>query len=542
MAKAARSRRRACGCCRSADVNRFAVIAVLFAALLWSSDAFAHASLVHSEPADGVTLAQTPKVLRLTFNEPVSVLTMRIVSPGGEVVAVAASAENKIVTITPPQLRQGSHVLSWRVVSADGHPVGGVLLFSVGAAIEPGAAPSSNTSARSALWAAKLLVYVGMVVGIGGAFFLTWIELTWIETRARRAPVVAALLAIGLIATPLSIGLQGLDALDLPIPKLMQAEVWRTGWETAYGLTALTAESAMLAGLLALAAPIRFARALTLLGLLGIGLALSLSGHAGTVAPRVLTRSAVLLHAVCVAFWVGAFVPLVMAIRAGEGAALARFSRLIPLALAVLIATGAVLMVVQLDRIDALWTTRYGLVLTGKLAAVAALVGLAAANRYALVPRFAAAHDAAAARPLLASIRLELALALVILALVASWRFTPPPRALAASEGTFLHIHGERGMAEIDIQPERGRAKTSVKLLDLELHPLAAQELTLVLANAAAGIEPMRRAGVHLDGPFWRIDDLRVPVAGRWQVRVEILVSDFEKIVVEEDTDLPRLP
>ena len=541
MAKAALSPRRACGCCRSADVNRPAVIAVLFAALLWSSGAFAHASLVRSEPADGVTLAQTPKALKLTFNEPVSVLTMRIVSPGGEVVAVAANAENKVVTITPPQLRQGSHVLSWRVVSADGHPVGGALLFSVGAASEPGAAPSSNTGARSALWATKLLVYVAMVVGIGGAFFLTWIE-TWIEARARRAPVVAALLAIGLIATPLSVGLQGLDALDLPISKLTQAEVWRTGWETAYGLTALTAEAAMMAGLLALAAPIRLARALTLLGLLGIGLALSLSGHAGTVAPRALTRSAVLLHTVCVALWVGAFVPLVMAIRAGEGAALARFSRLIPLALAVLIATGSLLMVVQLDRIDALWTTSYGLVLTGKLAAVAALVGLAAANRYALVPRFAAARDAAAARPLLASIRIELALALVILALVASWRFTSPPRALAASEGTFLHIHGERGMAEIDIQPERGRAKTSIKLMDLELHPLAAQELMLVLANAAAGIEPMRRAGVHLDGPFWRIDDLRVPVAGRWQVRVEILVSDFEKIVVEEDTDLPRVP
>ena len=106
----------------------------------------------------------------------------------------------------------------------------------------------------------------------------------------------------------------------------------------------------------------------------------------------------------------------------------------------------------------------------------------------------------------------------------------------------FLHMHGERGMAEINIEPERGRAKTSVKLLDLELHPLAAKELTLVLTHVAGGFEPIRRQGVHEDGAYWRIDDLRIPGAGRWQVRVEILVSDFEKIVVEEDADLPRVP
>jgi len=395
----------------------------------------------------------------------------------------------------------------------------------------------SNTGERSALWAAKLVIYVAMVLGIGGVFFQSWAG-----AAGRAQTVYVALLVGGLIATPLSIGLQGLDALDLPVSQLMQAETWRAGWETAYGLTALTAECALLAALLALAAPVRLARDLAIVGLVGIGLALSLSGHAGTVEPRWLTRSAVFLHGVTVAFWIGALIPLLVAIRAGDRAALVRFSSLIPAPLAVLVATGCLLMVVQLDRADALWTTSYGLVLSGKLALVAILVGFAAANRFALVPRFAATGSTPAGRPLAISIGGELALAFAILALVASWRFTPPPRALPVSEQVFLHIHGERGMAEIDIRPERGRAKTSVKLMDLELHPLAAKELTLVLANAAAGIEPMRRAGVHEDGAYWRIDDLRIPRPGRWQVRVEILISDFEKIVVEEDTDLPRVP
>jgi putative copper export protein len=119
-----------------------------------------------------------------------------------------------------------------------------------------------------------------MVLGIGRAFFEIW---AGTAGRTRATSVYVALLVGGLIVTPLSVGLQGLDALDLPVSQVMQAEVWRAGWETAYGLTALVAECAIVAGLLALATPVRLARALAHVGLLGIGLALLLSGHAGTV-------------------------------------------------------------------------------------------------------------------------------------------------------------------------------------------------------------------------------------------------------------------
>jgi copper transport protein len=52
----------------------------------------------------------------------------------------------------------------------------------------------------------------------------------------------------------------------------------------------------------------------------------------------------------------------------------------------------------------------------------------------------------------------------------------------------------------------------------------------------------MRRSAVHSGESNWRIDDLRVPVAGRWNVRVEILVSDFDKVTVEDSVALPRIP
>src|SRR5262245_22738229 len=101
-------------------------------ALTPSSAALAHASLVRSEPADGAIVTEPPAMLRLTFNEPVTPLVMRIVMPDGTSATPQAVAENAVVVVTPSPLRRGTHVLSWRVISADGHPVGGSLIFSVG--------------------------------------------------------------------------------------------------------------------------------------------------------------------------------------------------------------------------------------------------------------------------------------------------------------------------------------------------------------------------------------------------------------------------
>ena len=72
--------------------------------------------------------------------------------------------------------------------------------------------------------------------------------------------------------------------------------------------------------------------------------------------------------------------------------------------------------------------------------------------------------------------------------------------------------------------------------------PLAVKEVTLMLGYPAAGIEPVRRIATDLGGGNWRIEDLRIPLAGRWDVRVDILVNDFEKVVLEEKVELPHAP
>ena len=587
MAPAAPSPRRCCACCRSRSrVRIFAFLIVLLTALVQSSAVFAHASLVRAEPADGALLAEPPASLRLIFNEPVTPLVMRVIAPDGVAATVVATSENTTVTIKPPALRRGTHVLSWRVISADGHPVGGSLVFSVGeASAQPvaDALPAGDIVVRGALWAAKVVIYLALFVGIGGAFVRIWMfngtgvvsnsgDPSSAHSRASGNPgflfsvlgprfrgdermggvvpwldrALVALIVAGLLVTPLSVGLQGLDALDQRLPGLTQKLVWETGLETSYGLTAIAAMVALFAALFALEAAWReapvVARGLSLAALLVVGLALALSGHASNAAPQWLTRPSVFVHVVCVAFWVGALLPLIASLQAGSGAALARFSRLIPYPLAALVASGVILATVQLDRVDALWTTNYGIVLSCKLAAVIALLALAASNRYVFAPRYQSG-DATVSAGLARTMAVELCIVAIILALVALWRFTPPPRALAAAEAVEVHLHGERAMAQVSLLPVRARdPRVGIEVLDGQFNALTVKEVTVTLANPTAGIEPVRRAAVHAGDGHWRVEGVRIPVAGQWIVRVDLLIDDFDKIVLEDRVDLPRLP
>lgn len=522
-----------------------AFLIALLTALASSSAAFAHAALLRAEPGDGALVAEPPASLRLTFNEPVSPLVMRLVAPDGTMTTVAATAENTTVTVKPPPLRRGTHVLSWRVVSADGHPVGGSLVFSVGeatAAPVAGALPAGDPIVRSVLWAAKVVIYLALLIGIGGVFARIWLLQSpppWFDRT------LVALIVAGLAVTPLSVGLQGLDALDQRLSALVQRHPWVTGVETSYGLTAIAVMAALLAALFAVKAMRRapfLGRVFSLIALVGAGFGPALSGHASNAAPQWLTRPSVFAHVVCVAFWAGTLLPLIASMKTAGGGALTRFSRLIPVPLALLVISGGILAVVQLDRVDALWTTSYGLVLSCKLAAVTALLALAAANRYALMPRYRRG-DATAAASLTRTMTVELCIVAVIIALVALWRFTPPPRALAASEPVEVHLHGERAMAQVSLTPVRARdPRINIEVLDQDFSALKVKEVTVTLANPAAGIEPVRRAATLLEDGQWRVEGLRIPVAGQWIVRVDLLIDDFDKIVLEEKTDLPRLP
>ncbi|MGX1790770.1 copper resistance CopC/CopD family protein [Bosea sp. NPDC055332] len=516
------------------------LLGLALAPLATAGQVLAHAALTKAAPADGAVVAGAPGEFSLSFSEPVSPLVLKLIGPDGTSRALTRfTLSDRTLAITAPSdLGQGTHVLSWRVVSEDGHPVGGSVLFSVGA---PSAAPivttQSEPAVRLTLWLGKFGLYLGLVFGIGGVAFMAWVAP--LPAPVRRP--IAGFLTLGLLSLPVAFAAQGLDALALPLSAALQPAAWQAAAASSFGRTTLIAALALLVALLALFVPSTSGRLLAALAWFGIGAALAASGHASAAEPQFLTRPAVFLHAIGMAGWAGALLPLAFSLRQSDGAqTLQRFSRRIPVLLLFILLSGLALAIVQAERPQALLTTPYGLVLTGKLALVAVLIGLGTFNRYRLTD--AVVSGSAATRSLLTRIiAAEIAIVVAILAVVALWRFTPPPRALfaAAAQPASVHIHTEKAMADISVTPGRaGPVTITVSLLDGDFGPLAAKELRLALSRPEVGIEPIERQAIKQSDGSWQVGDLTLPVAGRWTVELEILVSDFEMTRLKETVEI----
>jgi copper transport protein len=521
---------------------------VLFLGALSAPEASAHASLVRSEPADRSVVATAPVHIHLIYNEPVSPLVLKLVAADGSATMLDKFVVNDAtLTVTlPEQLADGTHVLSWRVISEDGHPVSGSVLFSVGAP-SAGAVPAAEATAdpvvRTAIWAAKVALSLGLFFGVGGAVFHGTIAA--VPGSVRRFSLI--LIGIGLIAAVLSAGLQGLDALALPLSRIGRPDVWSVGFATSFGRTVVAAILSFGLAIIALRASQSALRlAASMIALVGVGVALGLSGHASAASPQIITRSAVFIHGVGITFWAGSLVPLAVLLRSGgpdTGLVLKRYGMLILPVFIALVIAGTALSLIQLDHVSALWTTAYGEVFSVKVMLIVGLLALAAINRFRLTPAYVRGA-AGAGRHFARSIAVEVVLVLAIFSVAALWRFTPPPRALAAMEALAIpasvHLHGQKAMAVVVFTPGRaGPVTAAIDLMDGEANALAVKEVTLALSNPAAGIEPLRRTATKSADGTWRIEDLTIPVAGRWTVRVDALISNFDKAVLEEPIDIP---
>ena len=522
--------------------SALAVCCWLLAVVMLPSAAFAHASLIASSPAEGALLAHAPATLSLTFNEPVEPLTIRIVDHGGAGASVTRIRRDgaQLILTPPPISGDGAHVISWRVASADGHPVGGAITFWVGRrdVDAPQAVRSNDALLRGAIWLARLAIYVGLFVGAGGAFFVAWI-------RAPSAPAMrvigSSVELIALAALAFSVGLQGLDAMGLSPSSLPDAEVWASGARGSFGLSAAIASAALLLALWSHRAGDVGARVMSLGALVGVGLALAATGHAATASPRWLTAPAVFAHGAALAFWVGSLIPLALAMgqpRQTASDVLMRFSRVIPFAVAALLASGLLLAVVQLERVDALWTTNYGRVLTVKLVLVALLLAIALWNRLYLTPRIGQG-GAAPRRHMRRTIVAELVLVAAILGVVGLWRFTPPPRALmVAAPPFFTHIHTGRMMADVTMSPGRaGPVSIAIQLRTPDEELLSAKGVSVSLSSPDNGIEPSITEARSLGDGQWQAS-MAVPIAGHWTLALDVLISDFDQVHAEAEIQI----
>lgn len=155
-------------------------IVALVGLLATPASALAHSQLVGTDPADGSTVSQQLTHVTLNFNEVIQAKgsTIAVFGPNGAIYSKGKLrvSDNRVTQSVYP-LKSGSYTVTWRVVSADGHPVQSQFRFAMQlpAGQEPTSAPpspkpadheTSNQGMSSLPWVV-LAVLVTAVAAVG---------------------------------------------------------------------------------------------------------------------------------------------------------------------------------------------------------------------------------------------------------------------------------------------------------------------------------------------------------------------------------------
>lgn len=555
-----------------------ALLTLLLLGAASAPGASAHAQLEGSSPARDAVVKTAPKTVTFRFSEAVEgrfgaikVFDARARRVDDGDTRHPDGTGSQLTTGLKPGLPEGSYTATYRVISADGHPVEGGVVFSIGRA----GASSSKTideliGAGTAGRATKLpfgvvrsLDYLATALIIGLLAFLLWAwgrgagavagdGADWVQARraltarARRVLVLAA--ALGLGASLLGLVFEGAvaagttfwGALDTTILKDVVATRFGTVWAVKAGVYAVIGGAALVAG----------PRTALLLPAAALAAAPALAGHATTQGSTALLLPADVIHVVAMSVWVGGLIALLAVLPRATGelpaadrtrllaAVLVRFS---PVALACVLAlevTGTVQAIAYLTSFRDLTDDAFGRAILVKIGLVVALVGAGATNRQRTVPRLRqlaadGATPGTAGHLLRTTLRIEVALVVVVLAVTGALVGYAPPSATAGQTGP-VSISKRLGplQMEVTVEPARIGANTMHVYFfgAKDGRPFdGTKELTVKATERDAGVGPLA-VGFQKTGPgHFTADRFQLVPGGTWTFDVTDRVSDFDE-------------
>ena len=571
---------------------------VLLLALAWllpAAPASAHALLESTTPERGAQLDAAPGEVVLRFSEPVEIAfgAVRVYDAGGREVQEGAAFHPRgrgsaVAVRLRADLPDGGYTTTYRVVSADSHPVSGGFVFGVGAGAASGVTvgellegQGSGPVTSVAFAAARGMQFsaIALAVGAGFVLLLVWLPAlvalaapggAWaaaseaFAARWRRLLIAAG--ALGLASALAALPLQAATAAGTTfwdgIGEL--GPVLETRFGTVWGIGAI-AWLAVLALAVARRAAAPAARPATV-GADGIAVPRSgpwlaalplplawlvclpaLGGHASVQDPVAVLLPANVLHVVAASAWIGGIATLVVALPAATrrlepadrtrllSGAVGRFSTLALVAVAALLAGGILQALLELGAVDDLVDTAYGRAVTVKIALVVALLCLGALNRRRTLPALAARAGEPPGRPGVAlrrALRAEVALGVAALAATGALAGYSPADVQASGPFSASSDIGP-ARAELTVEPAlAGPNEVHLYFFDRTDGSQwnATKELTVDAALPERDIAPIeletRRAGPG----HYVIGGAPLAPAGDWTLEVAARVSDFDEL------------
>lgn len=417
-----------------------------------------HATLLRSVPAANSRLNSAPPTIRLVFSEQVvpELSQISVLDSAGTTMALKVANDPHDVHTLVGQvgaLPPGSYKVVWRVLSADGHPVGGNYAFSIvgsaGAVAPPVAstALSIGDTAKSLKGADSVVSHAQMEMpeskpipivasvfrGLGLGALMTGVGLLFFGLTAREygsfAPLSAITRAVAIGAVLLVVHLiVWMDHVS-PTGHLSAAFV-----DSLFGSTIGRVELLRTALAILTLWAIALARHQKLALVIGVACLVvsGTIGHPAAIDPQ-LAIPAKILHLLAATAWLGGLVWLVWLAVSDEAAARAEAARVSSIALVSVIVvalSGLAQAVMFLNTVGDLIHSTYGKLVLAKIVGVVILVGFGAYNRFGLLPSIAA-NDSPAR--LARSVRQEITLMLVLIVIGGFLAYVPTPSVMRSA-------------------------------------------------------------------------------------------------------------
>jgi copper transport protein len=530
-----------------------AALAILVGVLaLGTTAASAHATLESSSPADGQSVLTSPSEIRITFSEAVTTISggLSVLDADGKTVDVGNSEVVGGRTLVAPiseTLSDGTYVATYRVLSADGHPVSGSLLFAVGAgALDRSAQPSSS---GDRLWEiiggiSRFIMYLAALVAAGVAFFLAFIH-DHAEDRWRIVPfvrigsILALLSAIGIVMSQAAL-LTGKGAGAVTDSNVLRDVLNQNlGWSLALLMIGLAAVH------LSTDIPKKMmSKSLALSGGLAVTVSFAVWGHATELSPTAISLAADAIHATAAALWLGGLVGLVMVlslrtpetVRATAGI-IGRFSRMAFWSVIALTLAGLTLTITGSDAsLNSILTTTWGQLVLAKIGLTLIVVLIAAWNRRTLVPSLTSPTEntgelAVRWATLRRTIRAEALLLVAVVALTAIVVNVPPARTAVVAKADRVDItqRVDTGNVQLSVDPAIvGPNTVAVRYTDGTGQPInVANSMSIEFSQPSAGLEPITRQVPASEPGVFVIQGNELSIPGTWTITIAVRTGDF---------------
>jgi copper transport protein len=519
--------------------------------VLAAGPASAHAGLVRTSPVQGSIVQTAPAEILVTFSEQVTPVAgkIKVISPQSKDIATGqATVAGRVLHIpVRTDVPRGTYLVSYRVISADSHPVGAGYSYSVGAPSTTGSAvgDTGHTNRAVAIGesVAQYLSYAGLVLIAGPALMLFAF---WPQRLSRTGPTRLAYLGIGLawLATVLELHLQvpyenGGGLFSTSAHDLADVLSSRYGVLHLIRLGVLLLAAFLLGPHLAGRGGKNRRTLLVILGIVGVA-TWGISGHPGASSAPALTVISDVAHLTSAAIWLGGLVILagflLRKANAKElGAILPVWSNWAMMAVAVLVLAGTAQALVEVGDLNALLHTTYGLLVLLKVGVLILVLAVAAVSRRLVARK----PGTATVRRLRRTVLAEVIGAVVILGFASALVQTAPARTVTTAASSqqaagpySVTLTSNLYQLQIDVDP----AKTG----DNELHlfaytpagaPLKVVEWKGTAALPAQNVEPVTILMLPLTDSH-ATGQIALPTAGSWQFSFTLRTSEIDEATV----------